>query len=82
MSVNATQEDTELARKDYEEATESHLKHVRDLDVAMFGEGAAKRPLLIDIKAELLKRIEFYKLYEAWAAQQGFDKLMRKWRIK
>lgn len=41
-------------RQDYEAATDSHLAHVRDLDVAMNGDGAAKRPLLIDIKEQIL----------------------------
>jgi hypothetical protein len=45
----------EQRQADYDQAYESHLSHVRDLDVAMNGEdGAAKRPLLIDIKHELL----------------------------
>ena len=42
---------------DYDAARASHLEHVHDLDVALNGDGAAKRPLLIDIKQQLLDLI-------------------------
>lgn len=53
----AAEAERDQARADYEAATQSHLDHVLDLDIAMNGDGAAKRPLLIDIKLWLLEFI-------------------------
>jgi hypothetical protein len=58
-AIEAYEAKLETTAADYEAATESHLKHVRDLDVAMNGEaGAAKQSLLIDIKGQLLDIIK------------------------
>lgn len=61
VAIRALRRDS--GKEEYEAAQASHHTHILDLDRAMNGSRAAKRPLLIDIKGQLMEAITFWRSF-------------------